>query len=109
MNLMAVVSTLGYFAVKKSRLSKLFLLDHAAGSLSDRFRSPIALGGSPRFREGRDVHQIVGDDAQAAPAMQALLAMVATAVEPMAAFEHTDTASQPTRHRCPRRNQRWRS
>src|SRR5258708_36518014 len=42
--------------------------------------------------EGRDVHQIVGDDAEADPAMHAVDAMVATAAQTMSTFEHTDAA-----------------
>src|SRR5439155_17331192 len=35
--------------------------------------------------------------------------MVTTAVESMSAFQYMMRPSQPTRHRCPRRNRRWRS
>jgi len=42
--------------------------------------------------ERRDVHQIVGDHPEADPAVYALDAMVATAAQAMATFEHTDAA-----------------
>ena len=52
----------------------------------------ISLCGGPRGGEGRDVHQVVGDDPEADPAVHAVFAMVATAVESVSAFEHTDAA-----------------
>ena len=42
--------------------------------------------------EGRDVHEIVGDDTEADPAVHAVFTMVATAVESVSAFEHADAA-----------------
>ena len=60
--------------------------------VSGRFISPISLCGGPRVREGRGVHQIVRDDAEADPAVHAVGAMVATATESMSTFEHTDAA-----------------
>ena len=48
------------------------------------------LCGGPHPGEGRDVHQIVRDDAQADPAVHAGDAMVATAAQTVATFEHTD-------------------
>ena len=50
-----------------------------------------------------DVDQIVGDDAQADPALDAGQAFVATAVQAMASLEKTDTtftASAPSSARC---------
>src|SRR5262249_42214789 len=48
--------------------------------------------GRRRVCEGRDVHQIVGDNAEAHPAVHAVFAMVTTAVESMSAFQYTDPA-----------------
>src|SRR5258707_7425001 len=45
--------------------------------------------------ERRDVHQIVGDHPEADPAVHAVDAMVATAAQAMATFEHTDAAFAP--------------
>ena len=42
--------------------------------------------------ERRDVHQIVGDHREADPAVHAVDAMVATAAQAVATFEHTDAA-----------------
>ena len=52
--------------------------------------SPISLRGGPRLCEGRDVHQVVGDDTEPDPAVHAVFPMVTTAVESMSAFQHTD-------------------
>src|SRR5258706_8329773 len=60
------------------------------GGRSFHFAEPLC--GGPRWCEGRDVHQIVGDDPEADPAVHAIFAMVATAVESVSAFEHTDAA-----------------
>src|SRR5258706_12639360 len=60
------------------------------GGRSFHFAEPLC--GGPRWCEGRDVHQIVGDDPEADPAVHAVFTMVATAVESVSAFEHTDAA-----------------
>ena len=71
---------------------ELTALDREAHSVAARFISPIPLCGGPRRCEGRDVHQIVGDDPEANPAVHAVFSMVTTAVESMSAFQHTDPA-----------------
>src|SRR5687767_11916912 len=49
-----------------------------------------SLCGGPRTCEGRNVHQIVSDHAEADPAVHAVVTMVTTAVESMSAFQDTD-------------------
>src|SRR5467141_2643225 len=71
--------------------------DRAAGSVSDRFLSPISLCGGPGPREARGAHQIVRDDTQTDPAVHAVFAMVATAIESVSTFEHTDAGLQSRR------------
>src|SRR5438105_4413369 len=68
----------------------------SCGRLADRsFHIVVSLCGGPRVCEGRDVHQIVGDDAEADPSMHAVDAMVATAAQTVSTFEHTDAAFAP--------------
>jgi hypothetical protein len=52
----------------------------------------ISLCDGLRRGEGRDVHEVVRDDAEADPPVHAVFAMVATAVESVSTFEHTDAA-----------------
>src|SRR5258708_4295497 len=57
--------------------------------------SPFSLCGGPRCCKGRDVHQIVRDDAESDPSVHAIDAMVATAAQTMTTFEHTDATFAP--------------
>jgi hypothetical protein len=57
--------------------------------------SLVSLCGGPHTCEGRDVHQIVSDDAEADPSMHTVDAMVATAAQAVPTFEHTDAAVAP--------------
>ena len=52
-----------------------------------------SLGGNGDFSS--DLGEIIGNDAPADPTVEALFAMIATAVETVLAFEHTDTAFNP--------------
>jgi hypothetical protein len=62
-----------------------------------------SLCGGPRIREGRGAHHVIRDDAQPDRVVHAIVAMVATAIEPMSALNTLIRLSQPTRHRCPDR------
>ena len=78
--------------MKKCPLNELTCLDRGADSVAARFMAAIPLCRRPRLCEGRDVHQIVGNDPEPDPAVHAIFAMVATAIESVSAFEHTDAA-----------------
>src|SRR3989442_2186467 len=66
------------------------------GRLADQsFHFLFSLCGGPRICERRDVYQIVSDHPEADPAVHAVDAMVATAAQAMATFEHTDAAFAP--------------
>ena len=69
--------------------------DRAVGSLTHRFTSTVSLCSGPRLCKGRDVHQIVRDDAESHPSVHAVDAMVATTAQTMTTFEHTDAAFAP--------------
>src|SRR5947199_9916250 len=71
-------------------------LSRSRGRLADQsFHFLVSLCRGPRISERRDVHQIVSDAPGADPAMHAVDAMVATAAQSMATFEHTDAAFAP--------------
>ena len=57
----------------------------------------------------RDIDQVVGDHAQADPAVHAGGAVVAAPPQAVLAFQDADAAFGSGAPRCPRRNQRWRS
>src|SRR5258708_11851583 len=74
-------------------------LSRSRGRFADRsLHFLVSLYNGPRPCEGGDVHEIVGDHAEADPAVHAVDAMIATAAQAMATFEHTDatfTADAP--------------
>ena len=74
---------------------ELFCL-RSRGRFADRsFHFLVPLCGGPRFCKGRDVHQIVSDDAEPDPSVHAVDAMVATATQAVTTFEHTDATFAP--------------
>ena len=73
-----------------------------------RFHFTVArLCGRARLQESGGVHQIVGDDSEADPAIHAVGASIATAAKSMSSFEHTDAPFAPDAPALRRRNQRW--
>src|SRR5260370_40653841 len=73
-------------------------LSRSRGRFADRslhFLVSLCNGNGPRPCEGGDGHEIVGDHAEADPAVHAVDPMIATAAQAMATFEHTDAAFAP--------------
>ena len=68
-----------------------------------------ALAGGPRVHEGRRAHQVIGNHPEPDPPSDAIGASIATAPQAVRRLITLMRPSQPTRQRCPRRNQRCRS
>ncbi len=59
------------------------------------------------FHGATDVDEVVGDDAEADPAVHADIALVAAAREAVSPFDNAMRPSHPVRHFWPSRNQRF--